>query len=228
MRLYSIKAATPIRVDYGTELCAGMRAFPEIAGYEPAFASINQGVRDAYEDRRATRQPLLVTRFELRFGAYQARQALRAAASAAEAADGGRRGAIFEVVFPDGLGPVVAPKGAMLAPPLEKVINDLSQSTLPSIDAYRNAWLPRLQAALDLLKQRAAAADAARKAYVTAFRKELVLRREHRKAVERVMGFVRAEFPGDKAKQDLVFPEVDAEDDAEPAEEGETPAPKPA
>jgi hypothetical protein len=41
---------------------------------------------------------------------------------------------------------------------------------------------------------------------VTAFGKELGLRAEHRRVMQKCIGVARAAFPGDKLRQDLVFP----------------------
>lgn len=71
---------------------------------------------------------------------------------------------------------------------------------------------------------------AARAAYDQAFQEEVALREEHRRYVDRLMGEVRAAFPGDRARQDIVFPQLDesgsddldeAEAPAEPAEPAE-------
>src|SRR5690349_9678986 len=92
MRRYRPSAATSIRIFYGAELVAGLRLFPETAGYAAPFEALNDQLEAAFEARERKRKPLVVARAGLRFESYQAQQAIRSAARAAEIADGGRRG----------------------------------------------------------------------------------------------------------------------------------------
>jgi hypothetical protein len=224
--MYRSNAVTSVRVDYGAGLCAGLRRFPETKAHEPAFKQLNDKLDDAYLARRTARKALIEARAELRFGDYFADQTIRASARAAEIADGGRRGAIFEAIFPDGLTPVVAPKGAKQIAPTQALVDRLTHSGLAGIDAYRSEWLPKLTTSLAELQGASDGVTTANEAYLAAFQKELNLRREHHAAVDQLMGHVRAAFPRDKAKQDLVFPEI--EDDEEPAKEnGEPKTPEP-
>jgi hypothetical protein len=154
-------------------------------------------------------------RVALRFANFTTDQAIRSCARAAEIADGGRRGPIFNALFPKGVGPVVAPMGARQIKPTEQLVDRMSKSKHTAVIPFAAEWIPKLQAPLATLTAAAAAHKSARATHDDAFREEVSLRDEHRRSVDRLMGETRAAFPGDRSRQDLVFPAVD---------EGSTPA----
>ena len=84
----------------------------------------------------------------------------------------------------------------------------LEKRNAPGVEGLRGEWLPKLTQRLDALQQAADEHEAARKAQLDAFGTELALRDDHRLDVQRLMGLVRAEFPGDRGKQDAIFPDI--------------------
>lgn len=226
MRGYRTSAGTEIRLDYGLELASGLQLFPETAPLAPDFEAVNTALEAAYNARRAERTPLVKARVALRLGNYEADQTIRSCGKAAEIADGGRRGPVFHALFPDGVGPVVSPAGAQQVKPTEGLLERLEKSKNEAVKTFAQEWAPKLKAALDKLKAAADAHKAALSAHGGKFQEEVALRDQHRQSVDKLMGQVRAAFPGDRIKQDLVFPAVDddggaAADDAP----GETVAP---
>jgi hypothetical protein len=129
---------------------------------------------------------------------------------------------VFHAAFPLGLRPVVAPTGTRQVPATEKLVERISKSKVAGMSDYATAWLPKLNAALGGMKAAADAYGAAYKAYLDVFGSELALREEHLLAVDRLAGQVRAAFPGDRERQDLIFPVVESDDTAE-AEEADAP-----
>jgi hypothetical protein len=214
MRNYRVNAATALRLDFGVELGLGLDLFPETAPLRADLQPAQDALETAYEDRRKRRKPLVEARVRVRLTGYLLRQTIRSAFKAAEIADGGRRGPICKAVFPEGLSAEVAPQGKAMIDKAGKLRDRLQLSKLPTLADYRKAWLPELQADVDGLTQAGAAHTAATKDYVDAFAVELAARQEHRRMVDRIAGEVRATFPSDKAKQDVVFP-VPEEDPAE-------------
>jgi hypothetical protein len=214
MRKYRPSAATPVRVDYGVELAAGLELFPETSPLAAALAGLTDDLEAAYAARRALRRPLVRARANVRLANYTADQAIRAFHAACRIADGGRIGPVTNALFPDGLGAVVAPAGARQVQPTEKLVDRLTQSRVPGADSVRTDWLARLQTALDALRGAVSAHGTARGADQDAFDRELALREEHLLAVDKLAGLVRAAFPGDRDKQDVVFPQSVGEDDA--------------
>ena len=224
MRKYRNTAGSETRVEYGVALCMGLGLFPESAPLSPVFQAVNDDLAAAYEARRATRLPLVKARVALRFGNSKVDQTLRAAWRAAEIADGGRRGPISKAAFPDGLAPVVAPNGARQIGPTEQLLDRMAKSKVEGMDAFRAEWAPKIEASLTVLRTADTDHKAAHKAYVDAFGTELALRQEHYRALDKIVGGVRSAFPGDRAKQDLVFPEAES---ATTASEGEEPEGEP-
>jgi hypothetical protein len=217
MRKYRITAASPIRVDYGVELVAGLRRFPETAVFADDFEKLNDGLFTQYLARLSARKPMVAARVPVRIGNYETDQVIRACAHAAEEVDGCKGGPIFKSIFKDGLGPAVRPNGAAQIPATQTVIDSLVKSGANGIDTFRATWLPKLQSSLDTLKNAAKVLDARRKDYLDAFRDEVALRNQHWTEVDRLMGQVRATFPGSTVKQDLVFPEVVEDEEEEKA-----------
>jgi hypothetical protein len=222
VRKYRKNAATAVRVDFGIGLCAGLGLFKETADLAPDFEALNEELDQASDKRRAARKALVKARAALRFANYQTDQVIRAGSKAAEIADGGRRGPVFHAAFPLGLRPVVAPTGTRQVPATEKLVERISKSKVAGMSDYATAWLPKLNAALGGMKAAADAYGAAYKAYLDVFGSELALREEHLLAVDRLAGQVRAAFPGDRERQDLIFPVVESDDTAE-AEEADAP-----
>ncbi len=213
MRKYRNNADSSTRIDYGSELLAGLVFFPQTQGFAASFKDVNDDLDAAHTARRATRKPLLEKRAVFRFAHHSTDQTIRMAHRASEIADGGRRGPITIALFPDGLGPVVAPYGARQIKPTEELIDRLTRSKLAGIDAFRTEWKPKLETSLETLKDTNTDHQNDRNAYLDAFRAEVALRNEHFLSVDKLIGLVRSAFPGDRAKQDLVFPVIDDDGD---------------
>lgn len=210
MRKYRINAASGVRVSYGIELCAGLRLFPETAAYAAALETVNNELDAAHMKRIQARKPSLEKRAVFRFAHHETDQAIRMCHRAAEIADGGRKnGPIAEFLFPEGLGPVIAPFGVRQIPPTEKLIADMKRCNLAGSEAFCAEWTPKVEAALNKLKVAADEHAAARNVHLDAFQDEVALRGEHFQAVDKLAGLVRAAFPNDRARQDLIFPVVD-------------------
>lgn len=228
MRKYRPTAASPVRVDFGVELDAGLRHFPETTVYAADFEKLNNDLFAQYLVRLGARKPMVAARVPVRFANFEADRVIRACAHAAEEADGGKGGPIFKSILKDGLNAAVKPDGVQQIPATQTVIKDMNESAAYGIDAFRTAWLPRLQDALAVLQKAADVLEARRKDYLAAFSDENALRNQHRTAIERLQGQVRTAFPGNTALQDLVFPEPDDESDEPAAAKAAPPAPAPA
>lgn len=222
MKKYRSSAASDTRVAYGIELVAGLQSFPETASHAAPFEVLNDELDTAHKKRIQLRKPSLQKRAAFRFAHYDTDQMIRMCHRAVEIVDGGRKnGPLATFLFPDGLGPVVAPYGVRQIEPTEKLIADMKRCKVPGSEAFCAEWIPKLEAVVGKLKQAADAHTQARKAHIEAFQDEVALRSEHYMAVDKLMGFVRAAFPNDRARQDLIFPVVDDSGDNDTTEEGE-------
>ena len=220
MRKYRVTAASDVRITYGIELCPGLRFFPETEACAPAFEALNDDLDAAHTARRNLRKPTLQKRAAFRFAHYDTDQTIRKVHRAVEIADGGRKkGPIATFLFPEGLSPVVAPYGMRQIAPTEKLVGDMKRCKVAGSEAFCAEWLPKLEVSLGRLTATADAYKAARTAYVNAFQDEVALRAEHYHAIDKLMGLVRAAFPNDRTRQDLIFPILD--DGGESLESGE-------
>lgn len=230
MRKYRRDAATPARVDFGNELVAGLLLFPETSPAAPAVEAVTDELEAAFVERRRLRKALVRARAGLRLGNYVCDQTLRGFHSALKIADGGREGPLTKAMYPGGLTPVVAPGGSRQAKPTKDFIDRLTKCRQSGIDGPRAEWQPRLAAALAGLETALAVHGTALDADAGAYRTEVALREDHFLTVDKTAGLVRAAFPGDRARQDVVFPQVE-DDEGPTGGEGEggggpaTPAP---
>jgi hypothetical protein len=225
VKKYHPKAGTPTRIDYGTELCSGLARFLETAPLVPDLDKLDDQLFAQYLARLATRKPLVTARVDLRFANYATDQTLRGLASNCEELDGMKGGPLFKSVFKEGLTAAVRPNGAAQVPATEKIVKNLAESASPGADTLRGDWTVKLDKSLDALRTAAATYKAAQKATADAFSDERALRNQHWMMVDRIQGQVQAAFPGNPAKQDLVFPEPDDErDEPKAPEEAAKPA----
>ncbi|MDC0745393.1 hypothetical protein [Polyangium mundeleinium] len=206
MRKYRGNASSDVRVEYGVELETGLAQFPETTATALDIRTINDALDDQHEKRRALRISIVKTRATARFAEYSAERVIRSALRAAEIEDGGRRGRIRAAVFPKGSTPIVTPKGRAQVKPMQDLLDRIEHAKVAGIEGYRNTWLPKLGAALAGLEAALAAHEEALAAYGDAFKTELALRDAHHDAVDRAMGMVRAAFPRDRERQDVIFP----------------------
>ena len=206
MRKYRSNAASDVRFEYCVELAAGLAQFPETSSAALEIEAVNDALDSQHQMRRALRVPVVKTRAAMRFAEYNAERTIRTALRAAEIEDGGRRGRICTAVFPKGSTPIITPAGRAQVKPMKELVDRLQHAKVPGIEAYRNGWLPRLEAALAGLQAAIAAHESAFAAHDDAFKAELALRDAHHDAVDRAMGIVRAAFPRDRELQDVIFP----------------------
>jgi hypothetical protein len=206
MKKYRANAASLERVIYGVGLVAGLRGFNETRPLAEPFEALNNELHNAYTSRVARYLPLVKARASLRIAEFQTDMAIRTFARAVEIADGGRKGPLYNHVFPHGLKTVVAPSGRRQLEPTRGLIEHVTKSRHEGIDPVRTEWLPKLETAAAALQDAIGVHGTAQSAYLDAFRSELALREEHEMAVDRLIGKVRAAFPKDHAWQDIVFP----------------------
>lgn len=234
MRNYRGNADSQTRIDYGNELVPGLNLFAETKEMAPPVVSVTDDLDAAQTLRLGKHKPLIQARAAVRFGNWVVDMAIRAMHHGVSIVEGGKAGPLTKGLFPDGLTPVIAPGGKRQIKPTEDLIERTEKSKLAGAEKVRTGWLPPVKEALAVLTAAAKAYDGALEVEVGAFRSEVALRDEHRLTIDKVIGLVRAAFPGDRAKQDVIFPEVAGTDGgeggdggAEPATPGAGPGPKP-
>ncbi|MBI4615190.1 MAG: hypothetical protein HY720_16365 [Planctomycetes bacterium] len=206
MRKYRINAGSETRIAWGLDSATALTQFEETAGLAAAIRSITEAMIAALASRRALWIPLLVARAILRIADFVADRTIRAFAYAVQTAEGGRRGPLFDSIFPDGLQEVVAPAGARQLPQTVSLLERLKNSVARGAEEVRVEWLPKLESVVARLQGAVADNERASTAFHEAYANERKVREEHAFAVDRLAGQVRAAFPRDRALQDIVFP----------------------
>ncbi|MBI2567902.1 MAG: hypothetical protein HYV63_12795 [Candidatus Schekmanbacteria bacterium] len=206
MRKYWIDAPSRARVEYGYDLIEGLGLFPETAELAAAFAPANDRLLQALRRRDDADFALPSQRARLRVRDYEYDQAVRGLSRAVELADGGRRGAIHDLIFGSGYGQLVKAAGAAQVGRAERFQSWFAEIADGRVEKLREEWRPKLQAAVDGLRQAAAAQQAAADAAAQARVAEEAAAVEHDLAVEKVFGEIRARLPKDAARQAAIVP----------------------
>ncbi|MBI4614874.1 MAG: hypothetical protein HY720_14780 [Planctomycetes bacterium] len=207
MKMYAKNASSVVRVEFGWLLIALLRAFDVTAKIADWFERLNDRLEDASMVTRAKKKLLKKAMAALRVAEVLVHRTGRSLATAAESADGGRQGPIYNILFPEGLTAVVHPSGRNQLQPAEELVTRMKNSTHPGVVPFREEWLARIEGAVNALASGVAAYEQAADDYDAAFQTELALREEHYRSVDEVRGRIRAAFPGDREMQNAVFPE---------------------
>lgn len=206
MKMYPKNSSSVVRVEFGWLLIALLRAFQVIAEIADAFEKLNDRLEDASSVAWATKKVLKKAMAALQAAEFRVDRAIRSVSRAAESADGGRRGPVHEILFPDGLGAVVHPSGRNQLQPARDLVTRMKSSTHPGVVSFSQEWLAKVEDKVNALASGVAAYNEASDAYEAAFQTELALREEHYRSVDEIGGHVRTAFPGDRAMQNAVFP----------------------
>lgn len=223
MRLYSRKAGSETRIAYGTETLVGLRQFEETAPLAASFEPVNARLQAAYSARRDAEGAQLESRVQVRFADWKFDQEVRSVFRAAQVADGGKTGNITRALFPEGLNEVVVPSGPSQHAVSVKLINRAKACTVPGAEKVIGEHLPRIERASAALKAALDERDRLEGARAVAFAAEESAREDHEAAISKLMGEVRALYPRDRKRWDLIFPTVSSRssrsDDDEPTPE---------
>ena len=206
MRKYRPNASSYDRVRYGVELVEGLGIFPETTALAAPFKRTNDELNAVRLAREAADLAVAPLRARVRTADYLCDQMLRGLSRAVELAENGRRGPLHAAIFPEGLTPVIERAGARQIEPLRAIGERLRTSRVAGGDKIRADWAPKVAAAE---KQLADAVNGRAKALGTHSARraeERALMDDHELTIEKLMGHVRVAFPGDRARQDAIFP----------------------
>jgi hypothetical protein len=208
MRMYHPNATSETRVVYGKELIAGLGYFEQTASLAPPFSQVNARLESAEQVRQLAERAQIEARVQVRFADYSIDTQLRSMWRASELADGGRRGAISRALFPEGLNPLVIPTGESQHTTVEQFAILAHACTVADADKVLGEWLPRLEEANAKLKIALQERERRATARAVASAAEESAREDHALAVDKLMGEVRAIFPKDRKRWDLIFPDA--------------------
>lgn len=208
MRKYGIRAASAVRLAYGEELVMGLEQREETRSVAEAMRAVQDALALRASEREAADKALARARVALRFADYELDQAIRTLRRHAEVADGGRVGALSQAVFPDGVVAETVPTGARQLRRARALVARVQELGSKGAEALRAQGGLAIADAVEGFAKAQASYEAASEAVSTAFAREQRARDEHRTQVERVIGHMRAIYPGDPALCDVFFPEV--------------------
>lgn len=207
MLLYRKGAATPIRVAFAEELALGCERFPETADIAPAATAANEPLEAAHAARVAKEKPLRLARVGRRFAEFDVETVVRDVYGACKRADGNRVGPIVKVVFPKGLAVVVAPSGKAQLDAVDALERRINGATDAKLAPLKADFAARLGAAASAFASAETAYRDAYKAWSDAFDEERLRRDDHYRTMDKLFGLIRAAFPTDAARREVVVPE---------------------
>jgi hypothetical protein len=162
---------------------------------------------------------LIPARVELRFADFLADRCVRSTQRAADDIDGQSKGKIASHVFPSGVTPIVRPFGQSQVTEMQQL-----EGRLASIVAQWPGAAAQQGKVADARQRYERALTARRNALVASAGSHAVrdaAREDFLDAFAQVAGRVKAEFPRDRAMQDLFFDRVVSSDDGDDDDDGD-------
>lgn len=197
-----------------------LKHYPESNPLVEPFTEINDALMSTKQDKLELEMAMAPLRAMVHITDLEVDDEVRLLAKTAEMADGGRRGAIFEELFPGGISPVIVPVGAREVTFLTKLTERVKTSNKAA--ELRAEWEPRIARATERYQGvLAARADGLEKLTRARIAEELA-RETWFDAIERHQGFIMMTFPRDRRKQDVFFPPSQRSHAAQAEEETET------
>jgi hypothetical protein len=206
MQLYSVRATSQARVEWGLEAIVGLGQSPETKPLIPVVVAANEKVQAAMQVRQQSENAAIGPRVAVRFADYYVDQQLRSTWRACEIADGCPRGPIASALFPDGLSPLVAPSGPGQAVATQQFLIRARACRVAGAKPVLEEWIPRVEDALARLTSALQAREVAFATRAAALAAEDAARLDHLITMDKLGSEVRALYPKDRKRVDLVFP----------------------
>jgi len=182
--------------------------FPETAALADHLTAQNQALDNLRLAREKKQRDLMRLRVLLRLADYNWDQTVRSFSHAVEITEGGSRGALHRALFPNGISAVVTPTGASQVTTAKAMVDLLNASKAINVDKVRNEWQPRLTDALTKLTTAANDRDTATREVGLMRVNEEALREDHAVLVDKLAGEVRALFPKEPKRWEVIFPRL--------------------
>jgi hypothetical protein len=206
MRKPNLKSSLWTLYAWLVELCHGLSFFAETADIARVLRATAEHMLTLIDRRTKAELALVPLRAGVRFTNYSWDLSIKTLSKTCEVKDGGRRGALYTAVFPQGHTPVIAASGEGQIKPAEEFLARFDASRAPGIDALRAEWRPKLQQDLDALKAAVAKRKAAYADLAAVLVEERSLKDDLDLAIDRVAGQVRTLFPKDRERWAVIFP----------------------
>ena len=171
---------------------------------EPVFSPVLQALDASATATVNARMAMIGPQVQVAFAEASLEQTLRGVSLRAQQLDNKADGGPAKTaVFPDGLMPVLTPRGdAQIA--AAGAVRD-RVTTQPAAAPLRAEALPLIDAGVEALRVALAARAAAQQAFAAAFAAELGAREAFLSAYSSDAGAIRQLFPRDRARQELFF-----------------------
>jgi hypothetical protein len=167
------------------------------------FTEVNDPILTCIRAREDAEFALAALRAMVRIVDMVVDDLVRLLSLAAEQADGGRRGAVFNSLFPDGFGPIIVPAGAKEIKALGKLVDRLEESD--KAKSLREEWVPKVKQGKASYEKALADRTNGVETLVRARTALEMARDSWFDAIERHQGFIQMTYPRNRRMQDLFF-----------------------
>ncbi len=174
------------------------------------IATSTATLRTAYEKRLAAERALVPFEVRSAHADHAWDMALRGTAKTLEVRAGGSKTPAYREVFPKGFGVLVTPSGDAQLVTADQFIAHFGACTSPEARTVAEEYLPKLQTAREVLRTELAARKQAEGVVFAARAEELAAKRDYSRTIDKTIAEIRALYPEDRRRQDLLFPSIDA------------------
>lgn len=207
MRKYRSNASSRERILYADESIAALEGNSKTVDLAGVFAAVNEKLLASMRAREEAERPVARKRAVLkRMDVDQVDPEIRLLGNDLEGAEEGRRGPLFDAVFPNGTSAVTVYSAGPQVEALGALVERLRNCHLSGIEPHQDKWIVRLEAAKTNLAGAVADYAASTAERDRLFGIEKAARDEHEFVLDKIMGEVRSRFAKDRRSQDSFFP----------------------
>ncbi|MGI5861836.1 MAG: hypothetical protein ACOX6T_07220 [Myxococcales bacterium] len=201
-------ASTESHLQQGEKQVIRLQLDEKAAPLAAPLATATATLRAAWEKRLAAERALVPFEVKSAHADHAWDMAVRGTAKTLEVQAGGTKTPAYREVFPKGFGVLVTPSGDAQLLAAGQFISHFSACTSPEAKKVAEEYLPKLQTARDGLRTELAARKQAEGALFAARAEELAAKRDYSRTIDKTIAEIRALYPEDRRRQDLLFPSI--------------------
>ena len=221
-------ASTEAHLRQGKEEAIRLQLFEESQPLAEPVGAATQVLEAARDKREKSETALIPIRVTCSLADYTWDKTVRAFAKSVEAQAGGTKTPAYRELFPNGYRPLVTPSGEAQRVCATRFLTHLRACSSPAAKGFCEEWLPKLQQAFDGLAAGLEQRRAAETALYVARAEEQAAKRDFSRTMDKTIAEVRALYPEDRARQDLLFPRLESAAETDDDAEQPSPAAEPA
>ncbi|MGI5864828.1 MAG: hypothetical protein ACOX6T_22650 [Myxococcales bacterium] len=202
-------ASTKSFLRQGEETVIRLGLFPESAPLAEPVRVSTAALQAATDKLAACEQALIPSRVKGSVADDRWDTTVRGFARMTEVAVGGTKTPAYRDLFPKGFAMLITPSGEPQRTGAKEFLVHLDSCSASVPKAVFEEWRPKLQAAFEELGAALDERKTAESALAVARAELQAARRDFSRTIDKTIAEVRALFPEDRRRQDLIFPSID-------------------